>query len=258
MHDATRLIQTAGASTVGDRPTRTLNPAVARASTVLFDRYEDLLLANAGAYPGPTYGTDRLPLQRELEEAVRELEGGHLTRAFPSGIAAILNTLLAFTQTGDHILLCDNAYGPGAHFCQEILSRFGVKAGVAPASAGADIEPFIRALDEHARARVVLELPLSHPMSGLNDAWRHFWGVERPTRPSADDLMAVLAEMGVAANLEQFDAPPRHRLDVMVSRMATIRLCRPASREGEVAEFLAVHPPPDVRSLACVWWSPSP
>ena len=144
MHDATRLIQTAGASTVGDRPTRTLNPAVARASTVLFDRYEDLLLANAGAYPGPTYGTDRLPLQRELEEAVRELEGGHLTRAFPSGIAAIINTLLAFTQTGDHILLCDNAYGPGAHFCQEILSRFGVKAGVAPASAGADIEPFIR------------------------------------------------------------------------------------------------------------------
>ena len=122
----------------------------------------------------------------------------------------------------------------------------------------ADIEPFIRALDEHARARVVLELPLSHPMSGLNDAWRHFWGVERPTRPSADDLMAVLAEMGVAANLEQFDAPPRHRLDVMVSRMATIRLCLPASREGEVAEFLAVHPPPDVRSLACVWWSPSP
>ncbi len=144
MHEATRLIRSAGDPAAGGPPARSLHPPVGRASTVLFDRYEDLLLANAGAFPGPTYGTDRLPLQRSLEAAVRELEGGHLTRAFPSGIAAIINTLLAFTQAGDHVLFCDNAYGPGTHFCREILSRFGVQAGAVPANAGADLESFIR------------------------------------------------------------------------------------------------------------------
>jgi len=144
MHPATRLIHAGDDLEAGGRPLRTVNPAVCRASTVLFERYEDLVLANDGQFPGPTYGTDRLPLQRSLEAAVRELEGGHLTRAFPSGISAIINTLLAFTQAGDHILVCDNAYGPGTHFCQEILARFGVKAGIVASNAGAELEASIR------------------------------------------------------------------------------------------------------------------
>ena len=140
MNEATKLIQAVDEG----RPVRTINPAVARASTVLFDRYEDLVAANAGAYPGITYGTDRLPVQRQFEEAMRELEGGGLTRAFQSGISAIINTLLAFTRAGDHILVCANAYGPTAHFCEAILSRFQVEASAVPADAGADIAAHIR------------------------------------------------------------------------------------------------------------------
>jgi cystathionine beta-lyase len=145
MNDATRLIQQEGdQDREGGKTYRAVNPPLSRASTVLFETYEDLAAANAGEYPGVTYGTDRLPLQREFEEAIRGLEGGAMTRAFQSGISALINTLLAFTRAGDHVLICDNAYGPTTHFGQEILSRFNVEATPLPADAGADTEAFLR------------------------------------------------------------------------------------------------------------------
>ncbi len=123
---------------------KTINPPVFRGSTVLFDKFADLTLANAGEYEGISYGTDRLPTQRLFEEAVRELEGGALTRAFPSGISAIINTFLAFTGSGDHILLCDNAYGPTTRFCNEVLKKYQVEITTIPSSAGKEIEHFIQ------------------------------------------------------------------------------------------------------------------
>ncbi|HDZ23366.1 MAG TPA: cystathionine beta-lyase [Desulfobacteraceae bacterium] len=129
---------------INGNPVRTINPPVYKGSTVLFQNYEDMLRANKGQYEGVSYGTDRLPTQRALEEAIRRLEGGHLTRVFQSGINGIINTLLAFTKSGDHILLCDNIYGPTARFCRKILSRYNVEIGVVPPAVGADIVEYIR------------------------------------------------------------------------------------------------------------------
>ncbi len=123
---------------------RTINPPVYKGSTVLFQDYEDLAMANRGEYCGVSYGTDRLPTQRALEEALRRLEGGHMTRVFQSGINAIVNTLFAFTKSGDHILLCDNIYGPTARFCRKILSKYQVEIGMVPPAVGADILEHIR------------------------------------------------------------------------------------------------------------------
>ncbi|MCF6265257.1 MAG: cystathionine beta-lyase [Desulfuromusa sp.] len=119
---------------------KTINPPVYRGSTVLFKSFEDLTLANTGKYNGITYGTDRLPTQRALEEAVRELEGGALTRTFPSGISAIINTFLAFTSSGDHVLVCDNAYGPTARFCNEVLTKYNIQITFIPSASGREIE----------------------------------------------------------------------------------------------------------------------
>ena len=122
----------------------TVNPPLHRGSTVLFDSYEDFLRAGRGEYKGVTYGTDRLPLQRTLEEALQDLEGAAITRVFPSGISAISETLMAFLRTGDHVLVCDNAYGPTTRFCREILGKFGVAVQAIPPDAGADIEEYLR------------------------------------------------------------------------------------------------------------------
>ncbi|HEY2683132.1 MAG TPA: cystathionine beta-lyase [Steroidobacteraceae bacterium] len=124
--------------------TKTISPPLYRASTVLFDSYEDLKAADAGRYEGVTYGTDRLPTQRAFERAMCELEGGAITRAFQSGIGAIVGTLLAYTKQGDHILLCDNAYGPSRSFSTNILAKFGIEVGFVPSTVGKDIEEHLK------------------------------------------------------------------------------------------------------------------
>ncbi len=62
-----------------------------------------------------------------------------------------------------------------------------------------DVVPFLEALDGHARSRVVVEMTTRHPLISLNEAWRHFWGLERPSGPTSDELMTVLDEMGFCA-----------------------------------------------------------
>jgi len=121
----------------------TINPPVYRGSTVLFDSYEDMCLAGKGLYDGPTYGTDRLLAQRAFEESLREIEQGFATRLFPSGLSAIRNTLNAFLKSGDHILVVDNAYGPGVKYCKKVLSRFNIRTTLIPPSVGEDIEKYI-------------------------------------------------------------------------------------------------------------------
>lgn len=141
MKARTRLMQTPD---LGLPPTRTVNPELHRGSTVYFDSYADLRSAGHGEYRGITYGTDRLPQQRILEQAIGELEGAALTRVFPSGISAISETLLAFVQGGDHLLVCDNVYGPTLRFCREFLGKFGVQTDTVPGNAGADIADYLR------------------------------------------------------------------------------------------------------------------
>jgi cystathionine beta-lyase len=103
-----------------------------------------MVKVSRGEYEGITYGTDRLPTQRQFESAMCELEGGAVTRVFQSGIAAIQTSLLAFTKSGDHILVCDNAYGPGQRFCRKVLSKFNIDFTLVPPNVGADIEQYIQ------------------------------------------------------------------------------------------------------------------
>ncbi|MGB3210998.1 MAG: cystathionine beta-lyase [Desulforhopalus sp.] len=122
----------------------TINPPVFKGSTVLFDNYREMLKVGRHEYEGITYGTDRLPTQRQFEETMRELEGGAVTRVFQSGIAAIQTALMAFTKSGDHILICDNAYGPGQRFCRKVLKKFNIDYTSIPPNVGTDIVRYIK------------------------------------------------------------------------------------------------------------------
>lgn len=144
--------------TVEYRFPKMINPELHTGSTVLFDSCQDLLAAGRGEYDGVSYGTERLPVQRQFEETLARMEDGALCRVFQSGISAITNTLLAFTRNGDHILVCDNVYGPTSNFCRKILSRYGVTTTFVPGTAGKDIEGLIK---ENTRL-IFLESPGSN------------------------------------------------------------------------------------------------
>jgi cystathionine beta-lyase len=124
----------------GGKKITTINPVVQSGSTVIFDNYTDMLAAQNGEYSGVTYGTGGLSTQKAFEEALCKLENGHTTKAFPSGISAIINTFMAFTQSGDEILLCDNVYGPTARFCYKVLAKYGVKISMLASDVGGEIE----------------------------------------------------------------------------------------------------------------------
>jgi SAM-dependent methyltransferase len=118
-----------------------------------------------------------------------------------------------------------------------------------------NIAPFLLALNSHARKRVVIEAPVVHPMSNMSDGWKHFWNVTRPTVPVAGDLIAVLEELGIKANIEYFES--EILLDKKVdggNGFIRRRLCLPESRQNEVDAFIAENPMPERRKLAVIWW----
>jgi SAM-dependent methyltransferase len=110
----------------------------------------------------------------------------------------------------------------------------------------ADIEPFLLALTAHARLAVVLVLPPRHPLSAWNDAWRHFWGLERPTGPTADDLAEVLAGLGLDAERWEVPRPPLARATTDAALRvpsARRRLCLTEDRDGDLVAYLDAHEP---------------
>ena len=121
-----------------------INPPVQSGSTVLFKDYEALFQASQGKYKGIYYGTEGTPTQFFFESAMTEIEGGYRTQALPSGINAIVPVLLAYTQSGDHILVCDNIYGPTRDYCTQILPKFGVQTDFIPSDVGESITEFIK------------------------------------------------------------------------------------------------------------------
>ena len=122
----------------------------------------------------------------------------------------------------------------------------------------ADIVPFLRALTARARLAVVLELTSHHPQAAWSDAWRHFWGVERPTRPTADDLIALVRALGWAPEVwrhqRRADDDPFRDTDRAV-RSTVLRLCLTAERAHGVPAYLAEHPLRWSDGLVTIRWS---
>ncbi len=122
----------------------------------------------------------------------------------------------------------------------------------------ADLGPFVGALTSKARQRVVVELTASHPQSNLNDLWWHFHHIERPSGPTADGVIAVLAEVGIGALAERWTSPSSHvkaaNANQHVIASVRRRLCLPPEREPELAERLDGAHFMAPREMVTLWW----
>ena len=107
-----------------------VNPPVYHVSTIISKSVAELKahsIREDGGDQVMTYGRRGSPTSWALENAVAELEGGHRTLAYSSGLAAIAGTLFAFLKSGDHLLMTDSVYAPTRRFCNQVLKRFGVE-----------------------------------------------------------------------------------------------------------------------------------
>jgi SAM-dependent methyltransferase len=132
-----------------------------------------------------------------------------------------------------------------------------------------EIEPFLTALTTAARRIVVIELSSAHPLVSLNPLWLRFHGLVRPVRPTADDLLAILAAMGVRASSQRWSRPggTDYASFAELTDVTRRRLCLPPERSAEVAAALTdlgLDPdhPVDLgssgREVVTIWWGGIP
>jgi cysteine-S-conjugate beta-lyase len=139
---------------------RLVNPAVERASTILFDSVAELR-GTRPALGQYNYALQGTATHWALSEALTELEGGAAgTALYSSGLAAITASLLSVLSAGDELLATDSVYGPTRRFCETILKRLGVATRYYDPLVGRDMA---RLIGDNTRA-ILLESPGSLTM----------------------------------------------------------------------------------------------
>ena len=122
-----------------------VNPVVQRASTVVFDTVEEMHNAvKERANRTLFYGRRGTNPHYALQDAITELENGAGCALYPSGAAAISQSLLSFLKSGDHLLMVDNAYEPTRDFCDKILTGLGITTTYYDPTIGAGIASLIQ------------------------------------------------------------------------------------------------------------------
>jgi cystathionine beta-lyase len=91
------------------------------------------------------YGTHGTPTTEALSEAWTAISGAAGTTLVPSGLAAIVVSLMTALNAGDHLLMCDSAYQPARIFCEATLKRMGVETTYYDPLLGAGIGALMRA-----------------------------------------------------------------------------------------------------------------
>ena len=140
-----------------------VQPAVHKASTVLFANAAALRSRNWKSKAGYTYGLHGTPTTFTLEERIATLEGGLQTLLVPSGLAAITLVDAALLKCGDELLIPDNAYGPGKELAKNELAAWGITYrfydAMDPASLAAAITPATKLVWLEAPGSVTMEFP---------------------------------------------------------------------------------------------------
>ena len=122
-----------------------VNSVIQRASSLVFETVEAKKQATRGRAKGELfYGRRGTLTHFSLQEAMCELEGGAGCALFPCGAAAVANTILAFVEQGDHVLVTNTAYEPTQDFCSKILAKLGVTTSWFDPLIGADIANLIQ------------------------------------------------------------------------------------------------------------------
>jgi cystathionine beta-lyase len=140
----TRLVH--AARTAKGSGGRAVNVPVTRLSTVLFDSLGEMrdVRKRRDSERVLSYGARGNPTAFALEDLVTELEGGHRTRLFATGLAAVAQTFLAYLRPGDHVLITDAVYAPVRRVAEEFLKPFGIEVDYFAAD-GRDLEGQLRA-----------------------------------------------------------------------------------------------------------------
>ena len=125
-------------STFLKRPTkdsinRSANPPVVRASTILFNSMQEMLLhaKKIKSHKKVThydYGRQGSSTTIELEHIIKKLERAHHVFLTGTGFGGIALAIMSFCRPDDEIIVSDNVYAPTRAISKELLAEFDVNA----------------------------------------------------------------------------------------------------------------------------------
>jgi cystathionine beta-lyase len=203
-------------------------PAVHKASTVIFPNVAAMRTREWKDKSGYTYGLHGTPTTFTLEERLCTLEGGLQCLLVPSGLAAIASVALALLKPGDEVLLPDNVYGPSKDLAQGELARFGIRHVLYdpqdPADLAVRITSATRLVWLEAAGSVTMEFPdLCEQVricraQGVTAALDNTWGAGLAFQPF--DLLGD-GSLGVDISVHALTKYPSGGGDVLMGSVMT-------------------------------------
>ncbi len=116
-----------------DNSNRSANPAVIRASTILFNTMQELYqhekkIKKHQKISHYSYGRYGSSTTLELESMLKELEQAFHVFLTGTGFGGVALAIMSLCRPGDEILVSDNVYGPTKEISEKLLKEFNVLA----------------------------------------------------------------------------------------------------------------------------------
>lgn len=133
-------------------------------SSFVFENAAQAAARFSGEQPGNVYGRFTNPTVTMFQDRLAALEGAEGCVATASGMAAILSTVMALLNAGDHIVASRSIFGATQQMLGNIFPRFGIETSFVEAT---NIEAYRAAIRPNTRL-VFIETP-SNPLMELVD-----------------------------------------------------------------------------------------
>ncbi len=130
-------IRKMGESTIsvhgGERRWRgSVTTPIVHSSTYVFKNMEEVVKFTSGEISHYEYGRYGNPTQEAAEKKLAMLEEADFCVLFDCGMSAVCAAIFALMQSGDHIVMTDDAYKQTLNFAENFLPRFGIDVTIVP------------------------------------------------------------------------------------------------------------------------------
>jgi len=115
-----------------DYSSRSVNPPVVRASTILFKTIQELRKHQKDIAKGKDvehwdYGRSGTQTTVQLQKLLKGLEEAYQVFLTPTGFAAVALAIMSICRPGDEIVISDGVYRPTQKITDDLLKEFNVK-----------------------------------------------------------------------------------------------------------------------------------
>ena len=128
----TKSVKTLLKTLAKDHNSRSVNPPIVRASTILFKTMQELRkhqqdIAKGKNVPHWDYGRQGTQTTIHLQNLLKELEQSHHVFLTQTGFAAVALSIMSICRPGDEIVISDCVYRPTQKITSEFLKEFNIK-----------------------------------------------------------------------------------------------------------------------------------